>query len=220
MRRRARAAVFMLLAVACAALAAAVANGYGSSVAASFGPLRPVVVTSRTLAAGRPIGPDLVSDALQVRRIPARFAPPGAISTPAAAIGREAEAVVPAGSYLLAAQLRLPRESMGESGPDLAHGRRPVEINVVGAGALVAAGGSTEGARVDVVVTTEPNGPGPGRTYVAAAGVRLLALGERTPTGPGPSEGWSATLALTRRQALRLIQAESFARSVRLLAPP
>lgn len=220
MSRRARAAVFALLAVACAALAAALANGYGSSVAGSFGPLRPVVVASRELPAGKAIRPADLSRALELRRVPARFVPPGALAAPGQAVGREPAAVVPAGSYLLAAQLRLPGSGDRNRGPRLGGGRRPVQLAVSGAEALLAAGGSPEGARVDVVVTTEPRGPGPGSTYVAAAGVRLLALAEQDPAGPGPTSGWSATLALTRRQALRLIQAESFARAVRLLPLP
>ena len=220
MSRRARAAVFLLAAVSCAVLAAAVANGYGSSLASSFGPLRPVVVATRELPAGRPIDPAEMSRSLQVRRVPARFVPPGALAVPGEALGREPAADLPAGSYLRAAQLRGPATDRRVTGPRLARGRRPVEILVSGAGALLTAGGSPEGSRVDVVVTTEPRGPGPGRTYVAASGVRLLALGEQDPTGPGPSAGWSATLALTRGQALALIQAESFARQLRLLPRP
>jgi hypothetical protein len=50
--------------------------------------------------------------------------------------------------------------------------------------------------------------------------VRLLALREQRPVAPGPSGGWAATLALTRRQALELIEAESFARAIRLLPRP
>jgi len=76
-----------------------------------------------------------------------------------------------------------------------------------------------------VIVTSEPGpGGGAGRTYVAVRSVGLLDLrpsgGEAGSddllTNPS-SESWIATLALTRAQALRLIQAESFARSVRLI---
>jgi hypothetical protein len=109
---------------------------------------------------------------------------------------------------------------MSTRDPRLANGRRPVEIAVSGGEALLASGGSPQGSAVDVVVTTEPRGPGPGRTYVAAAGVRMLALTQQDPTAPGPAAGWSATLALTRSEALRLIEAESFAHSVRLLPRP
>jgi Flp pilus assembly protein CpaB len=218
--RRARAVGFLVLAAACAALAAAVANGYGSSVAHSFGPLREVVVVSRDIPAGEPIGADLLSGALEVRRIPARFVPPGAVSVPQQALGQEPAAVVPAGSYLLASQLRPPAPRRPGAGSPLAGGRRPVEIAVSGGDALLAMGGSPEGSSVDVVVVTEPRGPGPGHTYVAAEGVPLLALARSDPAGPGPALGWSATLALTRPQALELIEAESFARGVRLLPRP
>jgi Flp pilus assembly protein CpaB len=98
-----------------------------------------------------------------------------------------------------------------------------VQIAVTGAEALAAQGGDPAGQRVDVVVTTEPGaGAGRGRTYVAAAGVRLLALSQSADQSsadyPIPAgEAWTATLALTRSQALRLIQAESYARGVRLI---
>jgi Flp pilus assembly protein CpaB len=220
MSRRARAAAFLLMAAGCAAAAGALASGYGSSVAQALGPLRAVVVTSRNLPAGRPIGPAQLARSLQVRRVPTRFVPPDAVAVPQQALGRVPAAAVPAGSYLLGAQLRAPKAGRARSGPRLGRGRRPVEIAVGGGEALLASGGSPEGSRVDVVVTSEPRGPGPGRTYIAAAAVRLIALGRQDPTGPGPASGWAATLALTREQALRLIEAESFARAVRLLPRP
>jgi hypothetical protein len=69
---------------------------------------------------------------------------------------------------------------------------------------------------MDVIVTSEPAGAGQGRTYVAARRVPLLAL--RPGLEGADPEGTSvATLGLTRRQALRLISAESFARRVTLL---
>ncbi|MGH2982178.1 MAG: hypothetical protein ACRDKV_09080, partial [Solirubrobacterales bacterium] len=161
-----------------------------------------------------------VSGSLEVRRIPGRFVPPGALTSPHQALGQQPAAVLPAGSYLVAAQLRVPAAKTAGNGPRLGSGRRPVEIAVGGGEALVALGGSPEGSKVDVVVTTEPSASGPGRSYVAAAGVRLLALTRHDPAGPGPTAGWSATLALTRVQALALIEAESFARGVRLLPLP
>jgi hypothetical protein len=59
---------------------------------------------------------------------------------------------------------------------------------------------------------------------VAAPAAQLLDLRAAEETAsdvvPGPASGdtWIATLALNRAQALRLIQAESFARAVRLIA--
>jgi Flp pilus assembly protein CpaB len=215
MRRRGRAVAFLVLALLAAGAAAAIADGYGSRVARGYGPLRPVVVLDNGLPAGRRIGPRQLASTLAVRRVPERFVPPGALASPAEALGLATRAALPAGSYLLAPQLGAsrPRKRRRHA---LAGGRRPVEIPVSGAGALLADGSAPSREKVDVVVTGEPSGPGPGRTYVAASGVPLLAL------RPGREGGESAdvaraTLGLTRRQALRLIAADSFARRVTLL---
>jgi Flp pilus assembly protein CpaB len=214
--RRARAAVFLALALLAAALAAAIADGYGASVARGFGPLRPVVVVAKGLRPKRPLGPAEVARALEVRRVPSRFVPPGALADPTQALGLAPVASTPPGSYLLASQLRPPRSRAAAERTPLGDDRQPVEIIVSGARALLATGPARAGTRVDVVVTTEPTGRGPGRTYVAAAGVPLLALGAG-PDGPGPGGTSAATLALRKGQALRLIAAESFARKLTLL---
>jgi Flp pilus assembly protein CpaB len=214
--RRGRALAFVLAALFAAAAAAAIADGYGASVARGYGELRTVVVARADLEAGKAIDPRRAAADLEPRRIPARFVPPGALEDPAAAIGLVPNTAVPAGSYLLASQLHPPRAD-GSAALGLGAGRHPVEISVSGAEALLVAGGQPVGERVDVVVTTEPSGPGPGRTYVAAAAVPLLALGPGA--GGAEAEGVAAaTLGLTRGQALRLIAAESFARKVTLLA--
>jgi Flp pilus assembly protein CpaB len=215
MSRRGRAVVFFVAAVLAAATGAALLAGYGSRVARGYGPLRRVVVLSAALSPRRPIGAAEAASSLEVRRVPARFVPPGALAEPGDAIGLVPRGPLPAGSYLLAAQLRPPVER-GAAPPGLVGDRHPVEIAVSGAAALLATGHPAPGARVDVVVVSEPAGPGPGRTYVAAARVPLLALGPG-PEGPGPGGTASATLALTRRQALRLIAAESFARKLTVI---
>jgi Flp pilus assembly protein CpaB len=219
MSRRARAIAFGVVAAVCAAIAASIADGYGTRVAGQFGDLRPVVVTAAELAAGESIGPGDIGR-LEVRRVPVRFVPPDALGSPEEAAGRAPATPVPAGSYLVASQLREPRAERRRR-PTLAGDRSPVEIAVTGAEALAATGDSPEGTRVDVVVTTEP-GPGAnGRTRIAAEGVELLSLREGGSGGsePGlaPAGDWRATLALTRPEALRLIQAENFARQVRLM---
>jgi Flp pilus assembly protein CpaB len=212
--RRARAAGFLVLALAAAAGAAALADGYGSSVTRGYGPLRAAVVLAAPLPAGERIGERQLHSSLAVRRVPERFVPAEALASPLEALGLVPRAPLPAGSYLLAAQL-VPRQRRRQAPPRLAGGRHAVEIDVGGAGPLLAAGAPAPEARVDVVVTGEPSGPGPGRTYVAAAAVPLLALrpGEEA-EGAGVA---AATLGLTRREALRLIAAESFARKVTLL---
>jgi Flp pilus assembly protein CpaB len=207
--------IFGLLALAAAGLAAGIADGYGSSVARGYGPLRPVVVAARGLEAGKPLLPEQVDLALELRRVPARFVPPGALEAPGDALGLVPVSAIAAGSYLLAAELRPPGQGRS-AGPALGPKRNPVEIAVTGAEALLATGAASRGAKVDVVVTTEPTGSGPGRTYVAAAAVPLLALGPGA-DGLGPGGTSAATLGLTKGQALRLIAAESFARKLTLL---
>jgi Flp pilus assembly protein CpaB len=206
----------VLAALSAAAAAAAIADGYGASVARGYGALRPVVVAGAALDAGEPIAPAQAASDLELRKVPARFLPPGALSSPAAAIGLAPAVPIPAGSYLLASQLRPPRtDAAGALG--LGRGRHPVELAVSGAEALLVAGAQPVGERVDVVVTTEPSGPGPGRTYVAAAAVPLLALGPGA-EGTAAEGTATATLGLTHSQALRLIAAGSFARRLTLLA--
>jgi pilus assembly protein CpaB len=223
--RRARAIAFGLAALACAGMAAAIAGGYRSDVAAQLGPLRGVLVARRALSPHRPLTPKLLRAAVEVRRVPARFVPAGALRSPAEALGRAPAAAIPVGSYILGAQLRAsaagrrPRP-IGE----LPGGRTPVEIAVTGAAAMTAAGRDPVGSRVDVIVTTEPRGAsGAGHTYVAAAGVRLVGLRRSPGDASGasdplsPAAEWIATLALTRPQALQLIEASSYAREIRLI---
>jgi Flp pilus assembly protein CpaB len=215
MSRRARALAFVFAALCAAVAAAAIADGYGASVARGYGALRPVVIAADDLRPGHAIDPRQAGEALELRRVPARFVPPGALSSPAEAIGLAPDDAIPAGSYLLASQLRPPHVDAAP-GAGLGHGRRPVVISVSGAEALLVAGTQSAGARVDVVVTTEPSGSGPGRTYVAAASVPLLGLAP-SPAGEEAGGAVPATLGLTRAQALRLIAAESFARQVTIL---
>jgi pilus assembly protein CpaB len=213
MSRRARAIAFGAAALVAAVIAGTIADGYGNSVARGYGALRPVVVAAAQLPAGKPLDPTAAEADLEVRQVPARFVPLGALRDPAEALGLVPAAVIPSGAYLLGSQLRPPHSDA--PGPRLAGGRRPVQIAVSGAAALAIGGGDPVGSRVDVVVTAEPTDGGTGHTYVAAAGVPLLALGG----GPeGEAEGVAeATLGLTRPEALRLIAAESFARQVTVM---
>lgn len=212
MSRRFRATAFALAALLAAVLAAAIADGYGDRVTRGYGALRPVAVATQALHRGEAIDPARAKAALETRRVPVRFVPPGALRSPAEAVGLEPIATVPPGAYLLASQLHPP--GSGRQQPGLVAGRRPVSITVGGATALAAGAETGPGAMVDVVVTTEPSVGGRGRTFVAAAGVPLLAL---TPAADGLEETATATLALTRREALRLIAAQSFARQLTLL---
>jgi Flp pilus assembly protein CpaB len=223
--RRARAVAFGALALICAGLAAAVAGGYRGGLEAQLGELRPVLVARVDVEARRPLRPADAGRLFEVRRVPARFAPPDGLAGPSEAVGRVPVAPIPAGAYVTASQLRLPRPDGPPPHRRIGAGREAVEITVTGAEALAASGDDPTGARVDVVVTTEPHAGGnPGRTYVAAEGLRLLALRETGPgedaggLGPAGPSALVATLAATRSEALRLIQAHNYARELRLIA--
>lgn len=220
MSRRARAVAFLAGALVCAVLAAGLANGYERSLEEQLGELRPAVLAREAIPPRRAISARRARRALEVRRVPERFLPPGTLEVPSQAIGlAPAGALVP-GSYLLADQLAPPRRR-GRKVPRVARGLTPLEIEVSGASPL-AAGGSLP-KRVDVVVTSEPGPGGRGRTYLAAKAVELLDLVESTgsaaddPLAPGSSPAFSATLAVRRASALRLIEAQNFARELRLI---
>jgi Flp pilus assembly protein CpaB len=211
---RTRAIGFAALAVLCAIASASIASGYRESVDAQLGEMREVVVVTEPLPAGRPLRKTLLRQATELREVPVRFAPPDALMDAAEAIDRRLLAAIPAGSYLLASHLRPPGGDT-ERQPRLAGNLHPVEVTVTGAGPLAAA----VPTRVDVVVAGEPVTGGRARVRVAAAGVRLIAVEPAAPedgTATG-GDSWNATLALERREALDLIEAENFAREVRLI---
>jgi pilus assembly protein CpaB len=217
--RRGRAIAFASAAAICAGLAAGATGRSDDQLAVQGGALREVLVAARPLEPRRKLSAAELGNAVETRRIPESFVPADALASPAQAVGRRPAVAIPAGGYLLSSELVAPGSSP-RARPEADPGQVPVEITVTGAGAL--ASGSAAARRVDVVVTTEP-GPGrTGRTYVAAPGVALLDLRAAAEPGneivPGASaESSVATVAVTRAQALRLIQAESFARSIRLI---
>jgi hypothetical protein len=215
--RRAKAAGFAVLAALCAIASASIATGYRESVDEQLGELRVVAVTTAPIKPGRPLSGKSLRKAVELREVPVRFAPPDALADPAEAIGRRPVAPIPPGSYLVASQLRTP-SAHAAPGPDLSAGLHPVEITVSGAGSLAALGDPV-GMRVDVVVAGEPVTGGRARVRVAASGVRLVALEPASPEESTTTGGdsWNATLALRRGEALKLIEAENFAREVRLI---
>ncbi len=210
MRRSRRAIVLLLAAAGTGTLAMVMVSGYSSSVTATYGALRPVVVLTRDLPAGRAVSSRAAGRSLAVRQVPARFVPSQALSRPEEAIGLELSTSAPAGGYLTGNLLRAPRTDRRRT-PSAGRGRSAVEIAVSGAGALAGVRG-----RVDVLVTSEPTTGGSGRTTVAARRVPLIAVGRPggAEAGPGLTQ---VTLGLTRREAVRLVQAESFARRMTVL---
>lgn len=220
MSRRIRAGAFAALSLTCAGLAASLAGDYTAGVEAQLGELRPVVVARAEVPAGKPLRPADARELLEVRRVPARFAPADALSEPFEAIGRTVRGTVSSGTYLTDSLLRLPGSRAPRAGRP-GSGKEAIEISVAGAGA-VAAAGDPIGRRFDVVATGEPGmGSVGGRTRVVAAGVELLDLREAGPPedglGTGASSAWTATVAASRDDAIRLIHAHNYAREVRLI---
>ena len=216
--RRKRGVVLLVLALACGALAASEVGDRVSEVEGRIGVPVPVVVAARDLEPGA----ELTRGDLRLSRVPQRFAPPDAPTSPEQAVGLRTAGPVAAGSPITAGVVGAVGD--GDEPGALRSGERAVEVAVAGGAALVE--GAAPGSRVDVLVSTDP-GDGPGSSFVALEDVELLAL---APGGAGdvsldgdPSAAASsavATLRATLRQAVYLTAAQTYAREVRLLPRP
>lgn len=216
MSRRLRAGLFAASALLCAVGSAVLASRYGTKPELDYGDPRPVVVVERPLAKGSTLRRRDLASSLGRAELPQRLLPPDALVDPHEALGRSPANEIPAGSYLLASHLRAQTSPQRPRAP--APGRLPVEVTVAGAGSLSAAGATSISA-VDVVVAEEPGARGRPRVRLAARGVPLLEL-RRAGAASGERGGWIATLGLRRPQALELIEAENYAREVRLIPRP
>jgi pilus assembly protein CpaB len=215
--RRRRGALLLSVALASGGLAASQVHERERRAAERLGPLVDVFVATRDLPANARVR----REAVGIRRVPARFAPPDALASSAGVLGARIKAPVAAGGYLTAGLFAGLDKGSGE--PGIRRGERAVTVEVAGG---PAAAGPAPGSRVDVLVSTETSAGG--RTQMALAGAEVLALGE------APSGGYSepdasgspsapmalATLRVTLRQAIYLTAADNFAREIRLLPRP
>lgn len=219
--RRRRALLLISLALACGGLAASQVASRVRDVESAVGAPVPVVVMARNVAAGAELRPG----DLAVRQVPERFVPPDALAAPEEAIGLPVAAPLARGSQLTAAAIGAPGgEGVdGATSRPLRRGQRAVEVAVAGGEALAA--GAGPGARVDVLVSTEP-GAGPGTSFLALEDVELMGVGGAAAPGgaeiaaPEAGPATTATLRVTVRQAVYLTAAQNFAREVRLLPRP
>jgi Flp pilus assembly protein CpaB len=202
--RRRRGVVLLLVAALAGSMAAQRVRREERAIQAQVGPLVPVVVARAGIAAHSRIGPQQVAERLAVARVPARFAPAGAIRDPLRLVGATTAVALPRGAYVTRASLAAARDPRSL----LRSGERAIDVEVSGGTRLAALGGP--GARVDVVVTTEPRNGSP-RAFVAADGAELLAL--RREDGGNAV----ATLRVPVKQAVFLTAATSFGRDARLL---
>jgi pilus assembly protein CpaB len=215
--RRRRGALLLSVALASGGLAASQVHERERRAEARLGPLVDVLVATRNLPAGARVR----REAVGIRGVPARFAPPDALASGAGVLGARIKAPVAAGGYLTAGLFAGRTDAPGVEG--LRRGERPVTV-VVAAGP--AAAGLAPGSRVDVLVSTE-TGAG-GRTQMALAGADLLGLADAPSAGysepdatrPAPGPTALATLRVTLRQAIYLTAADNFASEIRLLPRP
>jgi pilus assembly protein CpaB len=215
MTRRRRAAALLGLALLLGVLAASDVAGREAALRRQLGPTVTVVVVGAPLRAGQRIA----RASLAVREVPERYAPPGALRDPGAAVGQRAAVAIAPHTDLVAALLAVPGAGAEPPGPALRRGERALDLVAVGAPDTVVAG-----ARVDVLVTDDGRAGATGATRLVLADVEVLAA--RTPPAPDPADAAGglprllATLRVTVRQALALTAAAAAAREVRLLPRP
>jgi Flp pilus assembly protein CpaB len=207
---RRRALGFAALAALSALGSVALAARYDHGGAREYGESRSVVVVERDLRPGRALDPRSVREGLGVSDVPERFVPPDALSYVSEALGERPRALIPAGSYLLGSQLATADRDKGRR--SLPSGVHAIEVAVAAAASLEQ---PASPSRVDVVAADEPAATVNPRVRVLATRVPLLAI--RRMAGGGAERRWQATLGLDREQTLAVIEAENFARQIRLL---
>jgi pilus assembly protein CpaB len=221
--RRRRGLLLLSVALASGGLAASQVHERERRAAEQLGPSIDVLVAARELRAGARVS----REAVGLQRVPARFAPPDALSSPAGVVGAQVTVPVAAGGYLNAGLFEGSEQHRGQSG--LRQGEREVTVEIAAGNAVV---GLAPGSRVDVLVSTESGADG-GRTTMALAGAELLRLGDGGSGGyadrgsdgevagdaaAGPTA--LAALRVSLRQAIYLTAADNFAREIRLLPRP
>ena len=210
MSRRRRAVLLFGLALTLGGLAAADVSRREAALARKLGPAVRVVVARQALAPGERV----VAERVAVRRVPARYAPAGALGATGEAVGLRVTAAIPAGAYVTAGALGDGTGSGDARGPALRPGERVADLAAAGPADLI-----TPGGRVDVLVTRDPAHGGPGQTALALEDVEVLAAAPAE-AGEGAGAGTPrvrASLRVTLRQAVFLAAAQAFSREVRLL---
>jgi pilus assembly protein CpaB len=215
MTRRRRAAALLGLALLLGVLAASDVAGREAALRRQLGRSVAVVVVARPLAAGD----RLSRAALAVRHVPERYAPRNALADPGAVVGQRVAVAIAPGTDLDPAVLGVQEHDTTSGGPALRSGERAFDVVAVGDPEAMQAG-----ARVDVLVTDDGPGGGPGATRIALQGAEVLqARPAPDSAGPDAAAGLprvQATLRVGVRQAVALAAAVAAAREVRLLPRP
>jgi pilus assembly protein CpaB len=174
-RRKLPRSSFILLAisVSCAVAAGLVMQAYAHRLDRTRpdgGP--PVTVVAAATLVRR--GAVLTEAVLEMATVPSRFAPPGALSDVARAVGRVAAADIAAGEILT--NLRLAGARSGPTASVVPPGMRAVEVPVASAVAVA------PGDLVDVIATF---GGGGAHTEMAGEAIEVLAVGRAGGGGGG-----------------------------------
>ncbi len=211
MSRRRRALVLGGLALVLGGLAAYNVAGREAALQRRVGAPVDVVVAHEPIRAGQRVS----ARALAIRRVPARFAPRGAIGEPRRFVGQRARVPIPAGTDL--APDMVGGEDARAAGPPVGHGERVAQVVALAAPQLVVAG-----SRVDLLVTPEPRGDQPGHALLALEDIEVVAAAEIGGDDAGARKGVAgprvaASLRVTLRQAVYLAAVQDFARELRLL---
>jgi pilus assembly protein CpaB len=213
---RRRAAAMLGASAVCAGLAISAVDRYAGEVESQIGAPVPVVVAARDISRGRVVTRVVASSSLAERRVPERFAPPGALRSRADAVGLEAVADLAAGDYVGELQLRPPRSPAGDRA-GWSGDARLVEVGVAGARTMAEV--LRAGSLVDVLITTDRGGAGQ-RTFLALQRIPVVGFDSGASGSLGgesePSDG-RVTLRATLRQAVLLTAADNFAREVRVV---
>src|SRR5215212_2799838 len=120
MTRRRRAAALLGLALLLGVLAASDVAGREAALRRELGPAVTVVVVRAPLREGERIE----RASLALRQVPERYAPPGALRDPAAAVGQRAAVAIAPRTDLVASLLALPGADSEPPGPRLRRGER------------------------------------------------------------------------------------------------
>lgn len=213
MSRRRRAALLLGLSVVLGGLAASDVTRREHALAQRLGPGVPVLVTAHAVRAGTRLEPSTLAR----REVPARYAPPDALTAPSEVAGRRTAGPLPAGAYLTPAALGLGAGAAGRgTGPQVGPGERIAEVLATASPGLVG-----PGRRVDVLVTRASEGGGTGSTTLALEDVEVIDSRPAPEAAGGadqaPGPRVMASLRVTVRQAVYLAAAQSFARELRLL---
>ena len=197
--------VLLVLSIGLAALATVGLRDYLARVEARAGmggPDGPIVVPRTDLRRGAVVDRSM----LEVRSVPARFRPPGALSRTEEAAGRVLVADVTAGEALTAARLA---RSGGPVAALVPEGFRALPVPVA-----VPRGTLAPGDRVDVLATY-PTGQPYTETVTVGAEVLLVLDGG----GQGLDAGSSVVLLVGPETAERLAHATAFAEISLAIAP-